>query len=150
MAAVGSAPAAPPPPAPAEPGPAPVCAQCGGEATERCAGCRGVHYCGRVCQRAGWPEHKRQCKAMMSALFEGKQLASERDFVLEFWAPRLPASCDRDVLLPLGEPFDAAGAFERYHNRGNTWRVPDMCTRGYRLRCGMGDRRGFLKPYTTS
>jgi hypothetical protein len=112
MAAVGSAPAAPPP-APAEPALEPVCAQCGGPATERCAGCRGVHYCGRACQKAAWPGHKRLCKRTMSAAFGGKQLASERDFVLEFWAPHLPTSCDVDVLLPPGEPLDAGAAFER-------------------------------------
>jgi ankyrin repeat protein len=110
MAAVGSAPAPPPPP---PPGPAPDCAQCGGPATERCAGCRGVHYCGRPCQRASWPAHKVRCKLTMSANFGGKQLASERDFVLEFWAPHLPAAYDADLLLPVGEPLDAAGAFER-------------------------------------
>jgi hypothetical protein len=112
MAAVGPAPA-PPPPAPAEPALEPVCAQCGDPATERCAGCRGVHYCRRACQRAAWPGHKVLCKLIMSAAFGGKQLASERDFVLEFWAPWLPAACDVDVLLPPGEPLDAAAAFER-------------------------------------
>jgi hypothetical protein len=49
----------------------------------------------------------------MSALFGGRLLSTERDFVLEYWAPLLPAACDVDVLLPPGEPLDAAGAFER-------------------------------------
>jgi hypothetical protein len=49
----------------------------------------------------------------MSKFFGGKQLASERDFVLEYWARRLPAACDVESLLPPGEPLDAAGAFER-------------------------------------
>jgi hypothetical protein len=53
------------------------------------------------------------CKEEMSRLFGGKQLASERDFVLEFWAPRLPAVCDVDSLLPPDEPLDAAAVFER-------------------------------------
>ena len=108
MAARGSAPTAPPPPPP----PDLSCAQCGGPATERCAGCRGVHYCGRVCQKTAWPGHKAHCKQMMTANFGGKQLASERDFVLEFWAPYLTAR-DVDLLLPPGEPLDAAAAFER-------------------------------------
>ncbi len=84
-----------PPPDAAEPEPPPpVCAQCGGEATERCAGCRGVQYCGRECQKAAWPQHRDLCRRTMHALFGGKQLASERDFVLEYWTQLLPEATD--------------------------------------------------------
>ena len=72
--------------------PTPSCAHCGGAGALRCAGCRGVHYCSRGCQKA-W---------------------SERSFVREYWAPHLPPGCDVEALLgPPGEPLDAAGAFER-------------------------------------
>jgi hypothetical protein len=111
MAAVGPAPAAPPPPP--DPPATTSCAQCGGHGTLRCAGCRGVLYCGRACQKAGWAAHKGICKIMMSVAFGGKQLASERDFVLEYWARILPAACDVEALLPPGEPLDVAAAFER-------------------------------------
>ena len=105
--------ASPPPAAPAAASP-PSCAQCGGPANERCAGCRSVHYCGRGCQKAAWPDHKALCKFMMAAVYGGRQLATERDFVLEFWAPLLPRNCDAGALLgPPGEPLDAAAAFER-------------------------------------
>ena len=110
MAAVGPAPAAPPS-LPPDPATTTSCAQCGGPGALRCAGCRGVLYCGRACQRAAWAGHKDLCKRMMSVVFEGKQLASERDFVLEYWARFLPAACDVDSLLPPGEPLDEAATF---------------------------------------
>ena len=98
-------------PAPAS-SPAP-CAHCGGAGDLRCAGCRGVHYCSRGCQKAAWPGHKFHCKLMLSKAFGGKQLASERGFVREHWAGLLPPGCDVEALLgPPGEPLDAAGAFE--------------------------------------
>ena len=89
------------------------CAHCGGAGALRCAGCRGVHYCSRGCQKAAWPGHKAYCKRIMEA-YGGQQLASERGFVREHWALFLPAGCDVEELLgPPGEPLDAAGAFER-------------------------------------
>jgi hypothetical protein len=32
-----------------------------------CAGCRTARYCGRVCQRQAWPQHKAVCKALAAA-----------------------------------------------------------------------------------
>jgi hypothetical protein len=32
-----------------------------------CAGCRTARYCGRVCQRQAWPQHKAVCKALAVA-----------------------------------------------------------------------------------
>jgi hypothetical protein len=129
MAAVGPAPAPPPPP------PAPVttsCAQCGGPGALRCASCRSVHYCGRACQKAAWPGHKDLCKHTMSELFGGKQLATERDFILEFWVPRLPAECDVESLLPPGEPLDHATAFERCRAAAMDGLVPGYSPEGER------------------
>jgi hypothetical protein len=99
-------------PAPAS-APAP-CAHCGGAGALRCAGCRGVHYCSRGCQKAAWPGHKERCKLILSTMYKGQQLTSERGFVREHWARHLPPGCDVEALLgPPGEPLDAAGAFER-------------------------------------
>lgn len=33
------------------------------DATSKCSGCKEVRYCSRDCQVAGWPAHKRSCKA---------------------------------------------------------------------------------------
>jgi ankyrin repeat protein len=98
----------------AAPAAASPCAQCGGAGALRCAGCRGVHYCSRGCQKAAWPAHKRLCKHTLSNVFKGQQLTSERGFVREYWAHLLPAGRDMESLLgPPGEPLDAAAAFER-------------------------------------
>ena len=92
----------------------PTCPHCGGPGALRCAGCRAVHYCSRACQKAAWPGHKAHCKFMLSKMFDGEQLASERGFVREYWAPHLPDSCDVESLLGApDEPLDAAAAFER-------------------------------------
>ena len=32
-----------------------------------CAGCRTARYCGRVCQRQAWQQHKSVCKALAAA-----------------------------------------------------------------------------------
>jgi hypothetical protein len=51
---------------------------------------------------------------VLSTVFEGQQLVSERDFVREYWASLLPPGRDVDALLPPpGEPLDATTAFER-------------------------------------
>jgi hypothetical protein len=47
------------------------CGRCG--MTERsklreCSGCKSVRYCGKVCQKAAWPEHKATCKRLQAAL----------------------------------------------------------------------------------
>mmetsp|Transcript_4089 Transcript_4089/g.9504 ORF Transcript_4089/g.9504 Transcript_4089/m.9504 type:complete len:269 (-) Transcript_4089:87-893(-) len=40
-----------------------ACALCKTEATSSCSRCKKVWYCGRICQREHWKEHKPQCKA---------------------------------------------------------------------------------------
>ncbi|KAI1792749.1 hypothetical protein LXA43DRAFT_1060444 [Ganoderma leucocontextum] len=40
------------------------CAVCGKRAASRCAGCHSISYCGQVCQRADWPEHKVACRSL--------------------------------------------------------------------------------------
>jgi MYND finger len=51
----------------------PRCAHCSrtsseaaaaGEKLMRCARCRRVFYCGKVCQQASWPAHRADCKAI--------------------------------------------------------------------------------------
>ena len=45
------------------------CAACGakkskdGTALKRCSGCQMVWFCGAVCQRAAWKNHKQVCKS---------------------------------------------------------------------------------------
>ncbi len=40
----------------------------GGEAAvillKACSACRSVYYCSEACQRAAWPAHKAECKAL--------------------------------------------------------------------------------------
>ena len=50
------------------------CGHCGrelsnapGSTDKRCAGCTRVGYCGKVCQRAHWPEHKIVCEEAAAA-----------------------------------------------------------------------------------
>ena len=45
----------------------PACAVCGGEAVNRCGGCKLEWYCGRVCQVKAWKEHKPLCTQMSAA-----------------------------------------------------------------------------------
>jgi hypothetical protein len=53
----------------------PACVNIGGPAEVQlvsgrsciCAGCRVVRYCGRVCQRQAWQQHKPVCKALAAA-----------------------------------------------------------------------------------
>jgi hypothetical protein len=92
-----------------------------------------VHYCSRACQKAGWPEHKVLCKGYMSAVFDGKQLASTRDFVLEYWTLFLPTGYDTDALVPLSEPLDEAAAFERCRAAAMEEVLPGYSVDGYRL-----------------
>jgi hypothetical protein len=41
------------------------CASCGAKGNEMkvCVRCQGPRYCGRECQRADWPQHKRVCRS---------------------------------------------------------------------------------------
>lgn len=56
------------PAAAAPPGAANVCAACGATGSlKRCAGCRGVRYCGAACQRAHWRQHAAECRRLRAA-----------------------------------------------------------------------------------
>ena len=45
-----------------------TCAFCGKTgAKSLCTGCRGVSFCGKECQTAAWPGHKRACRRAMRA-----------------------------------------------------------------------------------
>ena len=41
------------------------CASCGAQGNDMkiCVRCQGPRYCGRECQRADWPQHKRVCRS---------------------------------------------------------------------------------------
>ena len=41
-----------------------ACAHCGGAGgpLSVCAACKSVSYCNRICQRAAWPAHKKECR----------------------------------------------------------------------------------------
>ena len=41
-----------------------VCAWCLAPAAHRCAQCQLLRFCGRGCQRAAWPQHKPECRAL--------------------------------------------------------------------------------------
>lgn len=43
------------------------CAHCGAAGDSQCAKCKQAYYCGRACQIAGWPAHKKTCKATAAA-----------------------------------------------------------------------------------
>ena len=40
------------------------CVVCNARASKLCDGCHFVRYCGSVCQRRHWPEHKRLCRGI--------------------------------------------------------------------------------------
>lgn len=44
-----------------------LCAHCGVAGDSQCGKCKQVYYCGRECQVAAWPAHKRTCKAAAAA-----------------------------------------------------------------------------------
>ncbi len=51
--------------APGEPGER-RCSHCGKAAQnlKKCSGCRQVRYCNAECQRAHWPQHKKDCRGL--------------------------------------------------------------------------------------
>ena len=53
-----------------------------GDTIKRCAKCLSVSYCGRECQVADWPRHKRLCLPVMIKDFgdKGRGLVASRDF----------------------------------------------------------------------
>lgn len=38
------------------------CAVCGKDTSQKCSGCKEVHYCSRQCQAKDWSKHKKVCK----------------------------------------------------------------------------------------
>lgn len=64
------------------------CAQCKKEeaknnALDRCARCKNVHYCSKVCQRAHWKTHKPDCKPIESAEESKSKSESTKDSKVE-------------------------------------------------------------------
>ena len=50
-----------------------TCLACGkAGAKSLCTGCRSVSFCGRDCQRAAWPGHKRECRRIVREKAEAK------------------------------------------------------------------------------
>ena len=39
------------------------CDYCGSKPLSTCSGCSHAQYCTKVCQKKGWPSHKKYCKA---------------------------------------------------------------------------------------
>ncbi|KAK7084471.1 hypothetical protein SK128_012409 [Halocaridina rubra] len=61
------------------------CASCGGPAETRCTGCRNVFYCGRECQKKGWPSHRDVCRPFTIAKNQkcGRHLVASRDLAVD-------------------------------------------------------------------
>ena len=58
------------------------CVRCDKGGDKKCAKCHSVSYCGRECQRADWPRHKRLCLPVMVKEMgeKGRGLVASRDF----------------------------------------------------------------------
>ena len=39
----------------------PLCSECDEIGSQRCSKCKVKYYCGRECQKLGWPKHKKTC-----------------------------------------------------------------------------------------
>ena len=50
-----------------------TCDGCGKhfDVVKKCVGCKSVSYCGKTCQLAHWPEHKKRCKEIRAAAAAG-------------------------------------------------------------------------------
>lgn len=61
------------------------CASCGCAAETKCTGCRSVFYCGRECQRKGWPDHKDVCRPFTVGKNQkcGRHLIASRDLTVD-------------------------------------------------------------------
>ncbi|WBW70900.1 histone lysine methyltransferase Set6 [Schizosaccharomyces osmophilus] len=42
-----------------------------GQKTQRCTACKTIHYCSKACQKADWPLHKLECKALQASRHNG-------------------------------------------------------------------------------
>ena len=50
-----------------------TCLACGkAGAKSLCTGCRSVSFCGKACQRAAWPGHKKECRRIVREKAEAK------------------------------------------------------------------------------
>ena len=58
------------------------CVRCDQGGDKKCAKCHSVSYCGRKCQRADWPRHKRLCLPVLIKEMgeKGRGLVASRDF----------------------------------------------------------------------
>ena len=58
------------------------CVRCDQGGDKKCAKCHSVSYCGRECQVADWPRHKRLCLPVMVKEMgeKGRGLVASRDF----------------------------------------------------------------------
>ncbi|XP_064097941.1 SET domain-containing protein SmydA-8-like [Macrobrachium nipponense] len=61
------------------------CASCGRPAETKCTGCRNVYYCGRECQKKGWPNHKDVCRPFTISKNQkcGRHLVASRDLEVD-------------------------------------------------------------------
>lgn len=82
------------------------CAWCGkveeNEPLMKCSNCKNIHYCGKICQKAGYPEHKLVCgkmrqdrknskqerKAMKTGDFSISEASGTGNFYLQYCSPR--------------------------------------------------------------
>ncbi|KAF9004444.1 hypothetical protein BDZ89DRAFT_1080551, partial [Hymenopellis radicata] len=46
------------------------CEICGNKTTSRCSQCQSASYCGPVCQKAHWPEHRAMCKSLKGGTWQ--------------------------------------------------------------------------------
>lgn len=63
------------------PDPLTKCTTCGAPATNKCSGCKTIHYCGKECQTKDWPNHKINCKD----IWMEKPLARAADLIQAAW-----------------------------------------------------------------
>ena len=60
-----------------------MCACCQKSAETKCTACRKVYYCGKVCQKKHWKEHKFECKSLPYKIGQspdvGRFLEASRD-----------------------------------------------------------------------
>ena len=77
------------------------CSNCGQKTSEmdegqrlfRCSGCYTARYCGKACQRADWPKHKKVCKKLKELRREGKCWLKEEEKDKEWFTAVLEKGC---------------------------------------------------------
>jgi hypothetical protein len=113
-----------------------ACAACGAEASNavklvKCSGCRLVVYCGTLCQRRAWPQHKAPCRVAapvssqlsfkkFSAAFHSAFTSAAAFKEPEFEGVAFRLTADDEVLcvdLPGGEAAQVAmrNMWEKWH-----------------------------------